>query len=106
MNYKDRFKKEYKELKERYNKLHRMLVKYYGGTLDFEFDTPEELLVEQEEVMLAYLKILEVRAEYEQIDLDESACECNIDKELSKALDHAMEHLKTLDKAIEELKED
>ena len=71
MDYKDRFKKEYKELKDRYNKLHKMLVKYYGGKLDFEFDTPEELLVEQEEVMLAYLKILEVRAEYEQVDLEE-----------------------------------
>lgn len=71
MDYKDRFKKEYNELKDRYNKLHKMLIKYYGGTLDFEFDTPENLLQEQEEVMLAYLKILEVRAEYENINLEE-----------------------------------
>lgn len=71
MDYKDRFKKEYTELKDRYNKLHKMLVKHFGGTLDFEFDTPEDILVKQEEVMLAYLKLLEVRAEYEKVNLEE-----------------------------------
>lgn len=48
-----------------------MLVKHFGGTLDFEFDTPEDILVKQEEVMLAYLKLLEVRAEYEKVNLEE-----------------------------------
>jgi len=34
-NYKERFKAEYWQTKIRYEKLHRMTVKYEAGTLDF-----------------------------------------------------------------------
>ena len=37
-NYKERFKAEYWQTKIRYEKLHRMTVKYEAGTLDFEPD--------------------------------------------------------------------
>ena len=32
MDWKERVVQEYKELKERYNKLHRMVIKYEAGT--------------------------------------------------------------------------
>ena len=35
MDYKERMRNEYAELKARYDKLHRMLVKYDAGKLDF-----------------------------------------------------------------------
>ena len=35
MDYKDRMRNEYIELKDKYDKLHRMLVKYDAGKLDF-----------------------------------------------------------------------
>ena len=35
MDYKERMKAEYSELRERYDKLHRMLVKYDAGKLEF-----------------------------------------------------------------------
>lgn len=35
-DYKERFKAEYYQAKIRYDKLHRMLIKYEAGTLDFK----------------------------------------------------------------------
>lgn len=35
-DYKDRFKAEYQQVKIRHEKLHKMLVKWDAGTLDFE----------------------------------------------------------------------
>ena len=60
---------EYHELKDKYTKLHRMLVKHEAGTLDFEPTCPIELLERQANVMGEYLHILEVRAEIENVKL-------------------------------------
>lgn len=67
-DYKERLKNEYLELKERYNKLHKTLVKYDAGTLSFSPTNPD-ILREQCKVMGQYLYILEERAELEQIEL-------------------------------------
>lgn len=60
---------EYHELKDKYTKLHRMLVKHEAGTLDFKPTCPIELLERQANVMGEYLHILEVRAEIENVEL-------------------------------------
>ena len=70
MDWKERVVQEYKELKERYNKLHRMLIKYEAGTLDFTPNCSLELLKEQKMYMGEYLRVLEIRAEIEDIDLE------------------------------------
>lgn len=70
MDWKERFVQEYKELKERYNKLHKMLIKYEAGTLDFTPNCSLELLKEQKRYMGEYLRILEIRSEIEDIDLE------------------------------------
>lgn len=64
-----RFRIEYSELKERYNKLHKMLVKYDAGTLEFKPTCPIELLRKQKATMGEYLNILEIRAEIEKVTL-------------------------------------
>ena len=69
-DYKERFKAEYWQTKIRYEKLHRMTMKYEAGTLDFEPDCELSLLLEQEKYMGLYLSKLEVRAEVEKIDLE------------------------------------
>nr|DAS36513.1 MAG TPA: hypothetical protein [Caudoviricetes sp.] len=68
-NYKDRFKTEYVELKLRYKKLHKMLVKHDAGKLDFKPTCPIDLLKEQKSLMGQYLYVLEVRAEIEDVNL-------------------------------------
>lgn len=68
-DYQQRFKAEYYQTKIRYDKLHKMLVKYEAGTLDFEPKCSLELLKNQASYMGNYLKTLEVRAEIEEIDL-------------------------------------
>lgn len=68
-DYKERFKAEYFQTKIRYDKLHTMTIKYEAGTLNFEPSCSLELLKEQKSYMGNYLKILEVRAEIEGIDL-------------------------------------
>ena len=70
MDWKERVVQEYKELKERYNKLHRMVIKYEAGTLDFTPNCSLELLKEQKMYMGEYLRILEIRSEIENIDLE------------------------------------
>lgn len=67
--YVNRMIAEYHELKDKYNKLHRMLVKHEADTLDFEPTCPIELLEHQANVMGEYLHILEVRAEIENVEL-------------------------------------
>ena len=69
-NYKNRFITEYKELKSRLDKLHKMIIKYKADTLDFEPDCPIEVLEDQEYYMREYLKVLEIRAEIEKINLE------------------------------------
>lgn len=69
MDYKERMKTEYRELKERYTKLHNLLVKYDAGTLGFEPNCPRSILYKQKNVMGEYLTVLEIRAEIEKVDL-------------------------------------
>lgn len=68
-DYKERFKAEYYQTKVRYDKLHKMVVKYEANTLDFIPECDKELLKTQAQIMMFYLNVLEVRAEVENIEL-------------------------------------
>ena len=68
-DYKDRFKWEYAQTLIRLRKLNNMLNKYDEGTLDFTPNCPIYLLRKQSSYMQAYLKTMEERAQYENIDL-------------------------------------
>ena len=68
-DYKERFKAEYYQTKIRYDKLHKMVVKYEAGTIDFKPNTSLNQLKQQLAGMGQYLYILELRAEIEHIDL-------------------------------------
>lgn len=68
--YQVRMLSEYRELKDRYQKLHKIIVKYEAGTLDFELACSIELLKRQAKAMGEYLYILEVRAEIEDLALE------------------------------------
>ena len=70
-DYQVRMWKEYRDLRDKYKKLHRMIVKAEAGTLDFTLNCPLELLKEQANYMGNYLRILEIRAEIEKINLFE-----------------------------------
>lgn len=69
-DYKTRFKAEYLQMKMRYDKLHRMTIKYEAGKLNFTPSCSLELLNEQKKYMGMYLHCLEVRAEIEGICLE------------------------------------
>ena len=68
-DYKERFKAEYWQTKIRYDKLHKLIIKMEAGTCDFTPSCSLEIYKEQAKYMGMYLYILEVRAEYEGIDL-------------------------------------
>lgn len=68
-NYKDRFKGEYWQTKIRYDKLHKMVVKYEANTLDFTPNTPLDILKKQLSYMGRYLYTLEIRAQLEGVEL-------------------------------------
>lgn len=68
-DYKERFRAEYYQTKIRYEKLHKMTVKYEAGTLNFTPTCSPELLKKQKSFMGQYLNCLEVRAEIEGIEL-------------------------------------
>ena len=68
-DYKARMVSEYREVKTRYDKLHRMLVKLDAGTLTFTPSCPAQILRDQAAAMGRYLYILEVRAEIEGVVL-------------------------------------
>ena len=70
-DYRERFRAEYFQLKIRHDKLAEMTVKYEAKTLDFEPDSPLKVLNKQRKMMYEYLRCLEIRAEYEGIDLSE-----------------------------------
>lgn len=70
-DYKDRFRAEYLQTKIRYEKLHKMIVKYEAGTLNFKPNCSLDLLKAQKKAMGEYLYCLELRAEIEHINLDE-----------------------------------
>ena len=70
-NYSDRAAGEYWLVKDKYEALHRMIVKREAGTLDFEPNCPMEQWKAQAAVMGEYLHQLELKAEYEGCDLTE-----------------------------------
>lgn len=70
-NYKERFIAEYEQLSIRLLKLQNTISTYKSGVLEFDPDTPIEILEAQEETMSIYKKILEKRAGYEKIILPE-----------------------------------
>jgi len=67
----DRFIQEYAYVKTKYEKLHRMIVKYEADALDFKPNCSLELLKRQAAAMGTYLYILEIRSEIEGIELPE-----------------------------------
>lgn len=69
-DYKERFKAEYLQTKIRYEKLHKMLVKWEAGTLEFKPTCAKPILLEQKRYMGEYLRCLEIRAQVEGIELD------------------------------------
>ena len=68
--YKKRMVIEYKELKERTDKLEIMLNRWCNGTLNFTPTCPKWLLEKQLDVMKDYVGILETRAEIEDVELE------------------------------------
>lgn len=69
-DYKERFKAEYLQTKIRYEKLHKMCIKYEAGTLNFTPKCSLALLLDQKRHMGMYLHCLEVRAEIEGVSLE------------------------------------
>lgn len=65
----ERRKREYREMKERYEKLHRMVTKYEAGTLKVTPKCSIELLKQQKKHMGEYLHDLEVGAFVEGVEL-------------------------------------
>lgn len=68
-DYKDRFEAEYRQLVNRANKLRKMIRQYEKGELEFEPDSPIDILVWQLKTMDEYIYILKRRASYEKITL-------------------------------------
>lgn len=66
-DYKDRFKAEYIQLKNRYDELKRMINNWDNGTLSFTPTCPRALYNFQLRAMKDYLDILEIRAKIEEI---------------------------------------
>lgn len=69
VDYKERFKAEYLQLKIRMQGLGNMLKKYREGTLEFKPTCSYDLLNGQFKAMDMYASYLEERAEKEKIDL-------------------------------------
>lgn len=71
----DRFVTEYKQLKERYNKLHKTIVQLEAGVCNFTLPNCSlDLLKRQAKAMGEYLFVLEMRAEIECLDLETGKC--------------------------------
>ena len=68
-DYKDRFKAEYFQTKNRCEKLDIMIDHMIDGSLDFQPKCPIYILIKQLETMSEYLDILTARAQIEGIDL-------------------------------------
>lgn len=74
-NYKERFKAEYHQLKERLERLEELNVKIEAaerscGKVEIpQHDCPSSLLMEQQRYMSEYLHVLEVRAVIEGIEI-------------------------------------
>lgn len=72
-DFKDRFRAEYFQLSIRLSKLEKMLCEMKAGTLTFTPKCSYELLHEQAVCMNQYKRVLEERAEIENIDLGSDA---------------------------------
>lgn len=74
-DYKQRFKAEYIQLKNRYEGLKKMVKKWDAGELNFKPTCPREIYDVQLAAMQRYLGVLEERAEMENVKLydDETA---------------------------------
>ena len=70
-DYKKRFEAEYRQLKIRYDGLKKMCEKWDAGELDFTPTCPRGIYDKQMAAMADYLRVLEVRAYDESIDLQE-----------------------------------
>lgn len=68
-DYKERAKGEYAFVKDKYEKLHRMIIKREAGKLTFTPNCPIEQWKAQAAAMGAYLYQLEIKAEIEEIEL-------------------------------------
>ena len=68
-DYKERFKAEYWQVRDRFLKLTVMLNKWDAGELDFTPDCPRELLDRQIRAMAEYIGILKERAAIEKVTL-------------------------------------
>lgn len=68
-DYKERLKAEYYQTKIRYDSLRKMLIKLEAKTIDFEPVCGSSVLEDQLYYMENYLRVLEVRAEIEKIEL-------------------------------------
>lgn len=68
-DYKERLKAEYKQTRYRLQSLNSMLDKWAKDELDYTLPCPQGLLMRQSNVMAHYLKILELRAEIEGVEL-------------------------------------
>lgn len=64
-----RFQAEYQQVKIRVERLRAMICDWVNGTLNFEPNTPIELLMKQLEAMEQYMTLLEVRAAMENIEI-------------------------------------
>ena len=71
-DYKQRFIAEYYQTKIRYEKLNTMIDKFYKNQLDFTPTCPIFILKLQRDTMLQYLAMLEKRAAYEGIELEDN----------------------------------
>lgn len=65
----ERMQCEYRETKERYEKLHRMVTKFEAGVLEFTPKSSIELLRQQKRHMGEYLHDLEIRGYAEGVEL-------------------------------------
>lgn len=70
-DYKERFKAEYVQLKNRLEGLQRMLNAWDNGKLNFQPTCPRDLYVVQESAMIMYLDVLKQRAAIENVELDD-----------------------------------
>ena len=73
-DYKERFLAEYHQLKIRLDKLRRFIAKIDAAKLWPDVDTPQHdspdnLLIEQLQLMERYLRVLEMRAHIEGVEL-------------------------------------
>lgn len=69
-DFKERFRAEYWQTAIRYHKLRYMLKDWRKGKLQLTPKVPYGILEEQLRAMGKYLKLLEIRAEIEEVDLE------------------------------------